>query len=712
MKHALAAAFLLVLSATIAAAQQAGPPLELTLRYQTETGEGTGRYHQLTRKETWQPEKTALIVCDVWDLHHCLNAVRRVEEFAPRLNRVVEEARKRGVTIIHAPSDCMEAYADHPARERAMAVPKAAQLPQDIDKWCSRIPAEEQAVYPIDQSDGGEDDDPAEHAEWAKKLADMGRNPNAPWKKQSDLIAIDAEQDFISDRGDEVWSILESRGIENVILTGVHTNMCVLGRPFGLRQMARNGKNVVLMRDMTDTMYNPERWPYVSHFTGTDLIVSHIEKFVAPTITSAQLIGGSSFVFAKDKRPHLVIVMAEAEYRTNETLPEFARKYLGKDFRVSLVHANEEDRNDIPGIDVVKDADVLLVSVRRRTLPPEQLQVIRDHVAAGKPVVGIRTASHAFNLRNQPAPEGLADWPEWDAEVFGGNYHNHYGNALKSTVRLNQEQLDHPILTGIPNREFPQGWSLYRTSPLKKGTTPLVFGRIEDKPEEPAAWTFKRADGGRSFYTSLGNVDDFKHPSFIRLLVNGIYWASGMQPPEEITVAGTVEDYRRHWMPLQVPGTWADGSGDVLTGNEGPAWYRCMVRIPETFAGHAAQLAFGLRPGRYEIWINGEVVSRPVIRGGSSGVSLVTTGNSDVAGLFDVGEVNLIAVRCLDGGGIAAWPEEPTPRITFHGGPHAGTMPLAGTWQFRLGNDPSWGTLPLPPKFAVSTDSLFEASTN
>lgn len=116
MKHALAAAFLLVLSATIAAAQQAGPPLELTLRYQTETGEGTGRYHQLTRKETWQPEKTALIVCDVWDLHHCLNAVRRVEEFAPRLNRVVEEARKRGVTIIHAPSDCMEAYADHPAR--------------------------------------------------------------------------------------------------------------------------------------------------------------------------------------------------------------------------------------------------------------------------------------------------------------------------------------------------------------------------------------------------------------------------------------------------------------------------------------------------------------------------------------------------------------------------------------------------------------------
>ena len=64
--------------------------------------------------------------------------------------------------------------------------------------------------------------------------------------------------DAISDSGVEIWNLLEERGINNVILLGVHTNMCVLGRPFGLRQMAKNGKNVVLMRDMTDTMYNPD----------------------------------------------------------------------------------------------------------------------------------------------------------------------------------------------------------------------------------------------------------------------------------------------------------------------------------------------------------------------------------------------------------------------------------------------------------------------
>ncbi|MBC7966366.1 MAG: isochorismatase family protein, partial [Fuerstia sp.] len=107
---------------------------------------------------------------------------------------------------------------------------------------------------------------------------------------------------YISDKGDEVWNILQSRGIKNVILVGVHTNMCVLGRPFGLRQMVRSGKNVALMRDMTDCMYNPKRWPFVDHFTGNDLIVSHVERFVCPTITSDQILGGQPFRSKYDAR--------------------------------------------------------------------------------------------------------------------------------------------------------------------------------------------------------------------------------------------------------------------------------------------------------------------------------------------------------------------------------------------------------------------------
>lgn len=248
----------------------------------------------------WDTAQTAVIVCDVWDLHHCLNAVRRLEEFAPRLDEVLKEARKRGAIVIHAPSDCMPAYVDHPARMRAMQAPKAKQLPADVEYWCSQLPQEAGKHYPIDQSDGGEDDDPAEHAEWAAKLKSMGRNPGMPWKSQSSLITIDGDRDYISDRGDEVWNILEQRGIRNVILTGVHCNMCVLGRPFGLRQMARNGKQVVLMRDMTDSMYSPKSWPYVDHFTGHKLVVDYVEAAVCPTITSDQLLGGHAFHWKSD----------------------------------------------------------------------------------------------------------------------------------------------------------------------------------------------------------------------------------------------------------------------------------------------------------------------------------------------------------------------------------------------------------------------------
>src|SRR5262249_36586335 len=156
--------------------------------------------------------------------------------------------------------------------------------------WCTQIPSEEKGVYPIDQSDGGEDDDPAEHREWAAELAAKGRDPKAPWKSQTNLLTI-ADADVISDSGEEIWSVFAARRIKNVILVGVHLNMCVLGRPFGLRQMAKNGKNVVLMRDMTDTMYNSERRPYVSHFAGTDLMIEHVEKYVCPTITSDQVLG-------------------------------------------------------------------------------------------------------------------------------------------------------------------------------------------------------------------------------------------------------------------------------------------------------------------------------------------------------------------------------------------------------------------------------------
>src|SRR5262249_31250146 len=152
----------------------------------------------------------------------------------------------------------------------------------------------------------------------------------------------------------------KSRGIQNVIVMGVHTNMCVLGRPFSIRQMVYQGMNVALMRDMTDTMYNPSMKPFVSHFTGNDLVVEHIEKDWCPTLTSTDLQGGKPFRFSEDKRPHVVILVAEDEYRTEVSLPAFAAKFLDRDFKVSFVFENTSDKYDLPGIGIVNEADVLV----------------------------------------------------------------------------------------------------------------------------------------------------------------------------------------------------------------------------------------------------------------------------------------------------------------------------------------------------------------
>jgi len=517
-------ACLLIFSLSAVAAQ-AAEPLDLVLQGRSDKG------HIEQRPETWDAGKTAVIVCDMWDAHHCLNATKRGAELAPKIDAFISKIRESGGTVIHAPSSCMETYKDHPARKRAQAVPLSKKLPDGISEWLNWIDEkEESAGYPIDHSDGGEDDDPDEHAAWAKELEARGKNPRAPWTAQTDGIKIDSEKDYITDDGKQNWSILEQRGIENVILVGVHTNMCVLGRPFGLRQLAKNGKNVVLVRDLTDTMYNPAMPPKVSHFQGTDLIIDHVEKFVCPTISSEQVVGGAPHRFNQDTRKHLVMMIGEKEYHTINTLPAFAQKHLSKGFRVSFLTPDPKDPNSFPGIGALETADALLVSVRRRALPKEQLDALRKFVAAGKPVIGIRTASHAFSLRGKPAPEGHAVWEKWDPEVFGGNYHGHHGNKLKTFAKVAETQS--PILLGVSRDEFATGGSLYEVLPLEEGTAVMVNGRAETVAQgEPVAWTFKRADGGRSFYTSLGHVDDFKTTEFTSLLAQGTYWAAGMFDP-------------------------------------------------------------------------------------------------------------------------------------------------------------------------------------
>lgn len=259
----------------------------LDIEKRSRVQQDSAQFDLVFSREEWRPEQTGLIICDMWDKHWCPTATKRVEELAPVMDQVVKIAREKGVFIIHAPSDVTDFYAGHPARERAIHAPKSDRLPSEIQNWCNWLDENERKSYPIDQSDGG-----CECEECPSHIA---------WSRQVEAIEIQ-ESDAISASGVEIWNLMESRGIQNVMIMGVHTNMCVLGRPFGLRNMARYGKNVVLIRDLTDTMYNPKSWPYVDHFTGTDLIIEHIEKYVCPTITSTDLTGEEPFRFKGDNR--------------------------------------------------------------------------------------------------------------------------------------------------------------------------------------------------------------------------------------------------------------------------------------------------------------------------------------------------------------------------------------------------------------------------
>src|SRR5439155_130077 len=216
MRTALVA--LVVVAMSLAGLSAARGEITVHKRSRVESG---GGYVVKEAAETWQPGQTAIIVCDIWDSHHCLNAVRRCVEVAPRMNEVLKKARDQGVLIVHAPSSCMDPYKDHPGRKLAQSAPKAANLPADIGQWCRVISAEGKGTYPIDQEQGGEDDDLEEHKIWQDKLAALGRNPKSPWKAQISLLTI-GDKDAISDSGVEIWNLLESRKINNVILLGVH----------------------------------------------------------------------------------------------------------------------------------------------------------------------------------------------------------------------------------------------------------------------------------------------------------------------------------------------------------------------------------------------------------------------------------------------------------------------------------------------------------
>ncbi|MEW6750843.1 MAG: isochorismatase family protein [Candidatus Latescibacterota bacterium] len=241
--------------------------LELRRRILGTDGQGYTRWAVHTERQEWPCGRTALLLCDVWDRHWSRGACERLEAMVPRMDKLVRHARERGVQIVHAPSDTMEYYAGTPARQRILAV-APVEPPPDLPH--------EDPPLPVDASDHG---------------SDTGEKaPFRAWQSQHRGIGVDAERDVVSDSGQEILAYLRACGLERLLILGVHTNMCVLHRSFGIKQMVRWGVPVALVRDLTDTMYNPARPPYVDHDEGTRLVVEYIERFWCPSVHSQEVL--------------------------------------------------------------------------------------------------------------------------------------------------------------------------------------------------------------------------------------------------------------------------------------------------------------------------------------------------------------------------------------------------------------------------------------
>lgn len=274
------------------------------------------------------------------------------------------------------------------------------------------------------------------------------------------------------------------------------------------------------------------------------------------------------------KGRHIVLVSGDEEYRSEETLPQLG-KILARHhgFRCTVLFAvdpkdgtiNPDVRDNIPGLEALQAADLMVIFTRFRDLPDDQMKHIVHYVESGRPIVGLRTATHAFDLKGSGTYSRYT-WnsAEWEGgfgrQVLGETWIRHHGQHGKQSTRglAAPGAGNHPILRGIRDGDVWGPTDVYAARlPLPGDSAPLLLGQVlegmrpDDNPVEgskndpmmPIAWTrsYTGASGktSRVFTTTMGASQDMESPGFRRLLVNACYWALGMA--DQIPAASRVE---------------------------------------------------------------------------------------------------------------------------------------------------------------------------
>lgn len=273
----------------------------------------------------------------------------------------------------------------------------------------------------------------------------------------------------------------------------------------------------------------------------------------------------------------VVLVSGDEEYRSEEALPQLAKILAQRHgFHCTVLFAIDPEtgvidpnrRDNIPGLEKLRDADLMIIATRFRDLPDEQMQHIVEYVESGRPIIGLRTATHAFDLR--PTSK-YAHWSwkssTWDGgfgrQVLGETWISHHGRHGVEGTRgiIAPGAQDHPILRGIQDGDIFGVTDVYGVRlPLPGDSRPLVLGQVvaglnptdppvegaKNHPMMPIAWTktFITPSGksARVFTTTMGASQDLLSEGFRRLLVNAVYWAVGLEdqipPRSDVELVG------------------------------------------------------------------------------------------------------------------------------------------------------------------------------
>jgi type 1 glutamine amidotransferase len=278
------------------------------------------------------------------------------------------------------------------------------------------------------------------------------------------------------------------------------------------------------------------------------------------------------------KGSRVVLVSGDEEYRSEEALTQLGRILAVRHgFDCRVVYAIDPEtgeispntQTNIPGLEALRDADLMVIATRFRNLPDNQMREIDAYLRAGKPVVGMRTATHAFKIPWErafarysfdfEAPEG--SWQQgFGRRVLGETWISHHGHHGKESTRglIAPGAADHPILRGIADGEIWGPTDVYGVRlPLPGDSKPLVLGQVlagmtpdaepvagpKNDPLVPVAWTktYSISGGppGRVFTTTMGAATDLASEGARRMLVNACYWAAGLE--EAISPAASVE---------------------------------------------------------------------------------------------------------------------------------------------------------------------------